>query len=161
MDAESFETVRMRTLTRYAVAFCIWGGALTIMFAFLIDQGVALAVTPLPTLSVTAVAVLVAVQLIAFAAWLTFLVRLMMLGRKARPGTPLHAVATDERTKRNQAKATLVAFWTLIVVAALALPLEIFAGVVLTAKTYGLMLIWIGPAALLFTYAALERRDAA
>lgn len=161
MDAETFETMRMRTLTRYALAFCIWGGSLTIMFALLVDQGSALTVTPLPTLSVTAVAVLVLVQLIAFAAWLIFLVRLMMLGRKARSGTLLHAVATDERTKRNQAKATLVSFWTLIVIAGLALPLEIFAGVVLTAKTYGLMLVWIGPAALLLTYAALERRDAA
>ena len=160
-DAERHDAARVRALGWLALALASWIGGLVVLFAWLIDPNVSppLFSPPAPprALLVSAIVAAAAGGVASAAAF----ARLTWLDRRARRDPALLAALDDERSRANGLKACAVAFGAVLVAALVAIPLEVRFGVVLTAKTFGLVVTWLGAVTALAAFVVLERRDAA
>ena len=152
---------RTGLLTGYGLAFAVWAGALAMTMVLIVGPDVGGAPTPLPVPPRSVTLGLVGAQIVGFAVWTAFLVRLMLLGRRVARDPVLRAAARDERSRGNQRDAVFVAFWVVILATGLTIPLEVSLGVTLTASTFASVAIWLGVTTALLAYVWMERRDAA
>ncbi|WP_031551914.1 hypothetical protein [Parvularcula oceani] len=149
---EQYERMRRSLMTAYAATFFVWAGALTGLFVFVIEDRA----VPDP------VALLLLIGTVGgFLGWAASGLCLFLLGRRIGADPKARTALNDERSRQNTERAFIAGFWVLTGLAAAAIALEVGFGVVLTGKTLGLAMIWLGVTVVLSLFVVLESRDAA